>query len=73
MFPEGAAGAREAVRRMETLVAANPFVGRATHRPDVRRLRIMRTPFFALYRPTPKRVELLRVIDGRSLDGMIEE
>ena len=72
-FPEGAAKARDAVRRMEALVADNPFIGRPTHRPDVRRLRIMRTPFFVLYRPTPQRIEILRIIDGRSFDGMVEE
>ena len=73
VFPEGAAKAREAVRRMEDLVAGNPFIGTVTHRPEVRRLRIAHTPFFVLYRPTPERVEVLRVIDSRSLDSMIEE
>ena len=73
VFPEGAAKAREAVRRMEGLVLDNPFIGTATHRPEVRRLRIARTPFFVLYRPTPERIEVLRVIDSRSLDSMIEE
>ena len=73
VFPEGAAKAREAVRRMEGLVLDNPFIGTATHRPEVRRLRIARTPFFVLYRPTSERIEILRVIDSRSLDSMIEE
>ena len=73
VFPEGAEKAREAVRRMEDLVAGNPFVGTVTHRAEVRRLRIARTPFFVLYRPTSERIEILRVIDSRSLDSMIEE
>ena len=73
VFPEGAAKAREAVRRMEGLVLDNPFIGTTTHRPNVRRLRIARTPFFVLYRPTPERIEILRVIDARSLDSMVEE
>lgn len=73
VFPEGATKAREAVRGMERLVLDNPFIGTATHRPEVRRLRIARTPFFVLYRPTPERIEILRVIDGRSLDSMVEE
>ena len=71
VFPDGAANAREAVRRMETLLRDNPHVGRRTHRPDVRRLRILRTPFFVIYRPTAERIETLRVIDSRSFDGMV--
>ena len=51
VFPEGAAKAREGVRRMEDLVAGNPFVGTVTHRAEVRRLRIARTPFFVLLPP----------------------
>lgn len=70
VFPEGAANAREAVLRMEALVMDNPFVGRATHRPEVRKLPITRTPFFVFYRSTSERIEVLRVIDGRSVDGM---
>jgi plasmid stabilization system protein ParE len=73
VFPEGATKAREAVRRMERLVLDNPFIGTPTHRPEVRRLRIARTPFFVLYRSAPERIEILRVIDGRSLDSMVEE
>lgn len=73
VFPEGAAGARKAVLRMETLVMDNPFIGRATHRPEVKKLPITRTPFFVLYRPTATRIEILRVIDGRSVDGMDNE
>ena len=72
-FPEGAAGARISALRMETLVMDNPFVGRPTHRPEVKKLPITRTPFFVLYRPTAERIEILRVIDGRSLDGMAKE
>jgi plasmid stabilization system protein ParE len=73
VFPEGAAAARDAVRRAEDLVLDNPHIGRRTHRPDVRRLRIARTPFSMIYRPRPERIEILRVIDTRSLDGMTED
>lgn len=73
VFPEGTANARKAVLRMETLVLDNPFVGRAIHRPEVKKLLITRTPFFVLYRPTAERIEILRVIDGRSVDGMGNE
>ena len=73
VFPEGAAGARAAIRRAEELVLANPHIGRRTHRPDVRRMRLARTPFSFVYRPKPGRIEVLRVIDTRSLDGMVED
>lgn len=73
VFPEGAENARGAIGRMEALVADNPYIGRPTHRSEVRRLRVMRTPFFVLYRPMGARIEILRVIDGRSMDGMVEE
>ncbi|MEM7645241.1 MAG: type II toxin-antitoxin system RelE/ParE family toxin [Pseudomonadota bacterium] len=73
VFPEGTAKARAAIRKMEALLLDNPFIGRPTHRADVRRLRVLRTPFFVLYRPTPERIEILRVIDGRSFDGMGED
>ena len=72
VFPEGAETARQAIRRMEALVADNPYIGRPTHRSEARRLRIMRTPFFVLYRPTAERIEILRVIDGRSSDGTLD-
>jgi plasmid stabilization system protein ParE len=73
VFPEGASAARNAVRRAEHLVLDNPHIGRRTHRPDVRRLRIARTPFSMIYRPRPERIEILRVIDTRSFDGLIED
>lgn len=73
VFPEGADAARAAVRRMEALVQDNPHIGRPTHRADVRRLRIARTPFSVLYRPRLDRIEILRVIDTRSFDGMTED
>ncbi len=71
-FPQGARAARARILAAERLILDNPHIGRPTHRSDVRRLPITRTPFFILYRPTPERIEILRVIDGRSFDGMVE-
>jgi plasmid stabilization system protein ParE len=71
VFPEGATAARAQVLAMERLILDNPQIGRPTHRPGVRRLQITRTPFFVLYRPTADRIEILRVIDGRSFDSLL--
>jgi plasmid stabilization system protein ParE len=73
VFPEGAAGARERVLAVERLLLANPHLGRPTHRPDVRRLTIARTPFFLLYRLQDDRIEILRFIDGRSFDSLLDD
>jgi plasmid stabilization system protein ParE len=73
VFPQGAAAARARILAMERLILDNPYIGRPTHRADVRRLGVTRTPFFVLYRPTPERIEILRVIDGRSFDSMLED
>jgi toxin ParE1/3/4 len=73
VFPEGAAGARARVQAMERLLRDNPHAGRPAHRAGVRRLPIARTPFFLLYRVTPERIEVLRVIDGRAFDGLAED
>ena len=53
VFPEGAAAARARVLAMERLILDNPHAGRPTHRADVRRLPVARTPFFVLYRAGP--------------------
>ena len=76
VFPEGAAGAagaRARIRAMERLLRDNPHAGRPTHREGVRRLTIRRTPFFVVYRPTPERIEILRVFDGRAFDAGLED
>lgn len=73
VFPEGAAAARDRVHKVEGLLLDNPYLGRPTHRPDVRRLRIPRTPFSFVYRPTAERIEVLRVIDGRAFDALIDD
>jgi toxin ParE1/3/4 len=71
VFPEGAAAARAHVLAVERLILDNPHIGRPTHSPEVRRLQIARTPFFLLYRVVADRIEVLRVIDGRSFDSLL--
>jgi plasmid stabilization system protein ParE len=73
IFPEGAAAARARIRAVERLILDNPHIGRPTHRAGVRRLTVARTPFFFVYRATPERIEILRVIDGRSFDSLLED
>ena len=57
---------------MEELLQRNPHAGQPTHRDDVRRMPISRTPFFLVYRLTAERLEILRVIDGRSFDSQLD-
>jgi plasmid stabilization system protein ParE len=73
VFPEGAAVARERILAIERLLLEHPQAGRPTHRPDVRRLSVPRTPFVAFYRLREERIEILRLIDTRSFDSMIDD
>lgn len=73
VFPQGAERARARILAAERLILDNPHAGRPTHREGVRRLPISRTPFFLIYRPTPARIEILRVMDGRAFDAMAED
>ena len=46
---------------------SNPHIGRpSASRAGLRELLIPRTPFVLLYRVTPRRIEILRVLDGRA-------
>jgi toxin ParE1/3/4 len=72
IFPDGAAGPQKHVRAAERLLLDNPYIGRPTHRDDVRRLPVARTPFFIVYRVSADRIEILRVIDGRSFKSMLD-
>jgi plasmid stabilization system protein ParE len=71
VFPEGAANAHSRILATERLLLDNPYIGRATHRPGVRRIAIARTPFLLVYRPTAERIEIMRVIDSRSYESML--
>jgi toxin ParE1/3/4 len=73
VFPEGAQAARRRVKAMETLLAENPFAGRRTRRPGVRRIPIRNTPFLILYRVQADAIEILRVIDTRSGDLLLDD
>ena len=68
IFPEGAARARERVRAVEAVLIDNPRAGRPTHREDVRRFPVTRTPFAFVYRVTAERIEVLRVLDTRAFE-----
>ena len=70
--PEGAASARARILAVEALLRRNPHAGHPTHRDDVRRLPIARTPFSMVYRVTAERIEILRVIDDRAFDTGLE-
>ena len=71
VFPVGAAKAAQHIRATERLILDNPYAGRPTPRPEVRRVTVARTPFFLLYRLREDRIEILRVIDGRSFDSLL--
>jgi plasmid stabilization system protein ParE len=73
VFPEGAAGARDRILANERLLLDHPHAGRPTHRPDVRRLAIPRTPFVVFYRLRDQQIEVLRLIDARAFDSMLED
>jgi plasmid stabilization system protein ParE len=72
-FPEGAGKARERILAIERLLLDHPRAGRPAHRADVRRLAVPRTPFVAVYRPRAERVEILRLIDSRSFDSLLDD
>lgn len=72
VFPEGAAAARKRILAAERLLLDNPYAGRPCGGLGVRRLPVPRTPFLLLYRVTAERIEVLRVIDGRSFDSMLD-
>jgi plasmid stabilization system protein ParE len=73
VFPEGAAGARRRIAAAERVILDNPYIGRPTQHPGVRRLAIARTPFFVVYRVAAERIEVLRIIDSRSFDSMLDD
>jgi plasmid stabilization system protein ParE len=73
VFLEGTAGARDRLRSAERLLLDNPHLGRPLHRPGIRRLTLARTPFFLVYRISPHRIEVLRLIDGRAFDVLLDD
>ncbi len=67
IFPQGAGKALEHLMKAEEMILRHPHVGRpSASRAGLRELPIPRTPFVLLYRVTPRRIEILRVLDGRA-------
>ncbi len=67
VFPAGQSNARSQLRKTETLISENPFVGHPSETVSgAREFHISRTPFSFLYRVTDDHLEILRVIDSRS-------
>jgi plasmid stabilization system protein ParE len=68
VFPEGRGRARDALLRTEALVTENPRAGHPTEPgAETREFPILRTPFSLIYRLKDDRIEILRVLDLRSL------
>jgi plasmid stabilization system protein ParE len=67
VFPAGRSNARSQLRKTETLISENPFVGHFSETvTGAREFHISRTPFSFLYRVTKENIEVMRVIDNRS-------
>ncbi len=69
VFPDGHDRASRQLRAILRILRANPYIGRETEAGGrVRELIVPRTPFILLYRVDKResRIEILRVIDGRS-------
>jgi toxin ParE1/3/4 len=47
-----------------TLLGSHPEIGRLSQMPGLRELPIAGTPFLAIYRLMPKRVEIIRLLHG---------
>ncbi len=67
IFPEGHTRAVAHYRTILSALRENPQLGRPVpERNGVRKLPIPRTPFMLIYRVTPTRIEILRLLDARS-------
>lgn len=70
IFPEGGAKARDRLKAIQTILAANPFIGQPSDTvKTVRAFSIPRTPFTLIYRVTASQIEVLRLWDTRQGDG----
>jgi toxin ParE1/3/4 len=58
--PRGAAHLRERVMALESLLHEQPYAGRATSRPDVRRLSANPFPYLIDYRVTANEIIIMR-------------
>jgi plasmid stabilization system protein ParE len=67
VFPDGASGARTRLRVTEQLILENPKIGPVRHPSGVRAFPVRRTPFTLYYRLSDDRIEVLRIVDPRSM------
>ena len=66
VFPAGDRNARQHLKAMQELLAANPYIGHPSPGHDgVRELHVTKTPFSLIYRVTETRIEVLRLWDER--------
>lgn len=66
VFSEGRSKADAQFPSCQSLLSANPDIGRPSARlAAAREFHIQRTPFTFIYRPFADRIEILRVIDER--------
>jgi len=66
VFPAGGNNARDQMKRMQSLLAANPQMGRLSdYQSKIREMPIPRTPFSLVYRVTPNQIEIMRIWDER--------
>lgn len=67
VFPDGSARAKKAYAQTKTLIKANPHIGEAVDGFEgVYEFPVLRTPFSFIYRIVGDRIEILRIVDGRS-------
>lgn len=68
VFPQGRKKADQRYLAILNLLRENPMVGHPSETvSDAREFHISRTPFTFLYRVTKDYIEIMRVIDGRSI------
>jgi plasmid stabilization system protein ParE len=67
VFPEGRMKADQQFLATQKLLKANPYIGQPSDFAEgTREHHVPRTPFAFVYRVVEDRVEVLRVVDGRS-------
>ena len=66
VFPEGRQNAKVQMRKIQTLLAANPQLGKPSeHGTEEREFSVPRTPFSLVYRVMPDQIEVIRLWDER--------
>jgi plasmid stabilization system protein ParE len=65
-FPEGLDNASKQFTQTLKVLASFPLIGRPIGKPPRRCLKIQKTNFTIVYRPSAIRLEVLRILDQRS-------